>query len=142
MSVGVENLRRALREEVRRPHRYLSKESSVSLVFSSGTPKDTEGYVEVSPPDGYFFAVRYFKLTTPPEVEGNILATGMDGVEVRLLAENQAENVSDQVYDASDWGSDLLYLKKFKLYGVVIADTTADRELILRWSGGLVRWER
>ena len=128
-----------IRELLRKTWRYLSKGQTVSLVFPSGTPKGTECFVEVTPPKRYCFAIRYFKLTTPPEVEANILVTCMDNVEIRLLAENQAENLTDQLYDASDWDVDFLYLKKYRLYAITITDTTADRELILKWSGGLVK---
>jgi len=124
---------------LRKPWRYLPKEQSVSLTFPSGTPEGTEGFVEVTPPNGYVFAIRYFVLTTPEEVEGNILVTGMDGEETRLLAENQSPGLSDQTYDHSDWDTDFFYLKKFKLYGYVTTDTTADRVITLKWSGALVR---
>lgn len=127
-----------LRGVLRKPWHYLPKEQSVSVTLAAGSPKGAEAFAEVTPPEGYVFAIRYFKLTTPPEVQGNILATGMDGVEERLLADNQAENLADQVYDASDWDMDFLFLKKFRLYAVATAVTTADRVVTLRWSGALV----
>ena len=137
--VDVEKIKKAIREEARKPWRYLPKEQSINLTFPSGTPEGTEGFAEVTPPEGYYFAIRYFKLTTPNEVEGNILVTGMDGEETRLLAENQSAGLSDQLYDYSDWDSDFLFLKKFRLYGKTTTTTTADRVVVLKWSGGLVK---
>jgi len=125
--------------ELRIVTRYLSKEQIADLTFPSGTPADTEDFVEITPPDGYVFAIRYFKLTTPLEVKGNILVTGMDGEEVRLLKEDQAAGITDELYDVSDWDKDFIYLKKFRLYGITEAVTTADRTLTLKWSGGLVK---
>jgi len=125
--------------QILKPYRYLSKEQSVTLTFPSGTPADTEGYVEVAAPTGHLFAIRYFKLTTPPEVRGNVLLRGLDGVEVKMLSIDQDENLADQLYDASDWDASHLLLRKFRLYGVTKATTTANRLCILRWSGGLVR---
>lgn len=138
---GVARTRKALREELRKPWQYLSKEQSITLTFPAGTPEETEGFVEVTPPDGYYFAIRYFKLTTPDEAEGNILVTGMDDEETRLLASNQSAGLSDQLYDASDWDKDFLYLKKFRLYGITTTTTTADRSLVLKWCGGLVKYD-
>ena len=130
-----------LRELLRKPSRYLPKDQSTSVSFPSGTPSGTEGYAEVSPPSGYIFAIRYFKLSTDPETNGNILVTGLDGVEVQLLATDQAENLADQLYDASDWDSDFIFCKKFRLYGKTTTTTTADRTVTLKWCGGLVKEE-
>ena len=120
--------------------RYLSKEQAVTLTIPGGTPIDSEGYVEVSPPSGYVFVIRYFKLSTDPEVYGNILLTGLDGVEARLLAEDQDENLSDQLYDASDWTGEGFVLTKFRVYGKAKVDTTADRNVVAKWCGHLRRW--
>jgi len=133
------DLKKALREELRRPSRYFPKEQSVSITFTAGTPAGTEGLVEVAPPAGYLFAIRYFKLTTPPEVRANVLLTGLDGFETKMLAEDQDENLADQLYDASDWEDQCFYLQRVRLYAVTKAVTTADRSCVLKWSGGLVR---
>jgi len=134
VALTVEDLRRVLLAT----RRYLPKEQSATLTLASGTPTDTEGFIEVTPPDGYMSALRYFKLTTPLEVKGNVLLTGLDGEETRMLADDQAENLADQLYDVSDWDVDFFHLKKYRLYGITTATLTADRSAILKWSGGLV----
>jgi len=133
-----EEVEYVVRKALRKPIRYLSKEQSVTLTFASGTPADTEGFIEVAPPSGYMSALRYFKLTTPLEVKGNVLLTGLDGEETRMLADDQAENLADQLFDVSDWDVDFFHLKKYRLYGITTATLTADRSAILKWSGGLV----
>jgi hypothetical protein len=122
---------------------YLPKESQVFATVPTNTPKDTEVYMVVTPPTDYIFKIRYFKLTTPLEVQGNILGTGIDGSQVRLLRDNQAEGLTDQLYDSSDWDSEAFFLQQFTLYGIVTADpvTTADRQLILKFSGSLIRYQ-
>jgi len=122
-----------------RPWRYLSKEQVADLTIPAGTPINTEGFAEITPPNGYMFAIRYFKLTTPTEVRGNILVTGKDEVETRLLTIDQAPGLTDQLYKSDDWVPDFFFLKKFRLYGVTEAVTTADRVLVLKWCGGLVK---
>jgi len=137
-ALGRQDLVLALSSTLRKPARYLSKEQSVTLTLASGTPTDTEGFIEVTPLDGYISALRSFKLTTPLEVKGNVLLTGLDGEETRMLADDQAENLADQLYDASDWDADFFHLKKHRLYGLTTTALTADRAVVLKWSGGLV----
>jgi hypothetical protein len=113
--------------------------------------------VEILPPDGYIFKIKWFKLTTPLEVQGNILVTGQDGEETRLLNRedtttgNQPENLTDELYDSSDWDAEALFLQKFRLYGIVTGYdpttgttslvTTADRQLVLKFSGSIVKYK-
>lgn len=122
-----------------RKYRYIPMNSNVSITFSNGTPENTEGFIEVTPPSGYRFAITYFTLTTPEEVQANILGTSIDGTQKLLLATNQAENLSDQNYPASDWDQGFLVLNSFQLYGIVTAAaTTADRTVTLYYGGGYV----
>ncbi|MEM3389630.1 MAG: hypothetical protein QW491_09495 [Thermoproteota archaeon] len=122
-----------------RASQYLPKEQTASLTIPSGTAGGQERTLLVSPPEGYFFAIRYFKLTTPAEVKGNIILIGMDGVETKLLASDQNANLSDQQYNASDWDPEFLYLAGFKVYGLTTTQLTADRTVTVKYSGGLVR---
>jgi len=133
------SLNKAFLELALRPaRRYLSKEQEASLTLTSGTPKDTETFVEITPPDGYMFAIRYFKLTTPLEAKANMLVTGLVGEEVRLLKDDQSENLTDMLYDASDWSPRFFFLRKFRLYAITTSVTTADRVVMLKYSGSLV----
>jgi len=137
--VDVEKIKKAIREEGRKPWRYLPKDQSVTVEFASGTPAGTEKYSsDVTPPEGYCFAIRYFRLITPQEVEANILVTGMDGEETKLLSENQSPS-SNVLYDASDWDADFLFVKKFRVYAKATTDTTDVRTVTVKYSGGLVK---
>ena len=131
------------------PVKYLPKEQAVSVVVPSGTEAGTELRREVTPPEGHIFLIKYFKLTTPPEVEGNILVTTIDGEEVKLINRldnpptyNQPENETDTLYDASDWGVMAFIVKKVTLLAHVKTTTTADREVVLKWCGSLMREPR
>ena len=120
-------------------YRYIPLNTYVDITFSTGTPQNTEAETQVSPPRGYKFAIKYFIISTPPEVQANIIATGIDGTETLLLNDNQEEN-SVYSYKASNWDVDFLLLDSFKLYGVVSAtQTTADRTINLKWGGGFVK---
>ena len=120
--------------------KYIPKDSSASLTFASGTPANTEGYTEVIPDAGYdALAIKYFRLTTPLEVKGNVLLTGLAGEETKALAVDQAENVSDNILDAGDWDQFFILAKKFRLYGITTAETTADREEKVEFSGKQVK---
>jgi len=123
--------------------RHIPKESEITLTVQPNTPKDTEVYAEVTPPDGYILKIRYFKLTTPKEIQGNILLTGTDGEEVRMLKDNQAEDLADQLYDHSDWDAEAFFLQKFRLYGIVTADpaTTTSWNIVVKYSGTLVKYK-
>ena len=131
--------------------RYLPKDSQITVTFPTNTPKDTEAYVEVTPPTGYLFKIRYFIITTPLEVQANVLLTGIDGTETRMLKDNQAENLTDQLYDVGDWDSEAFFLQKFRLYVIVTGYdpttdttnpvTTADRQVILKYSGSIVKYQ-
>ena len=57
----------------RRYKQYIPKGSKVIIEFSGGVSSDTEARADVSPNEGYKFKIKYFKLTTPPEVEANII---------------------------------------------------------------------
>jgi hypothetical protein len=121
------------------PESYVSKDVEVSVVFPAGAPPGTEGSVEVEPPTGYMLAIGYFKLITPPEVVGNIVIVGADSTETKLLASDQEEGV-EAIYSSDNWGTDFLLAKKIKLLGRTTTATSLNRELILRFCGGLVKW--
>jgi len=118
--------------------RYVSKDTPIELSMAAGTVAGAEKVKEVSPPAGYAFAIRYFRLVTPLEMVGNILVTGLDGVESRLLYADQDED-RNVVHDASDWDSFFIYCRGFKLFGKAKVDLTADRVMRCLYSGGLVR---
>ena len=119
--------------------KYIPKDSSAALTFTSGTPAGTEGYTEVIPDAGYdALAIKYFRLTTPLEVKGNILLTGLAGEETKMLAEDQAENTTT-VYDAADFDQFFWLLKEFRLYGITSAETSAVREVKVEMGGKQVK---
>jgi len=133
---GFHDQLKALRVGLRKPVRYFPKEPTVSLTIGSGSPTGFEALYTVSPLDGYYFNIRYFKLTTPLEVEGNLKPTGLDEVETFLLSANQGVDIPEKLYDASDWDADFFHLKKFAIYAITTTTTTADRTLTLAYSGG------
>lgn len=124
-----------LEHYMRQPRRYLQYENAVSLTIPSGTPANTEFLLEVIPDTPYWFGIRYFKLTTPLEVQANIKAQHPDAKEDFLLHPHQDENQTDVIYDSSNWGVKELILRKFYLYAVTKVETTADREVILKFCG-------
>jgi hypothetical protein len=111
----------------------LTKESVISITFSAGSPPGTEVTLEVYPPVNTF-AIKYFRLVTPLDVEANISVVTLDGEEVALLSSNQPEN-TEEVYSADDWGLGLIHAKVVKLYAKTIRDITIDRVVELGFSG-------
>lgn len=119
---------------VRLRKKYLPKPTTLKIQIDSGTPAGKEFTENAKPDDGYWFKIRYFKLTTPPEVEANIIIS-TDYGDTPLLAINQDENTTE-VYDASDWDSDgFFYLKKITLYAKTKTTTTDVREVALEYCG-------
>jgi hypothetical protein len=129
-------LMRVLKESVGAPAVYLSREVEVDVTFPAGTPPGTEAILEVYPPDG-MFAIRFFRLKTPLDVEANIVVVLGDGLEVVLLGRNQDEGV-EEVYSADDWSTSYIYARAVKLYAVAKRDVSVDRTVTLSFTGGLV----
>jgi len=127
-----------LERVLRKPVRYLSKDVSLVATLVEGTPEGAEVLVESTPPPGHLLAIRYFRLRTPPEVAANILVTGADWHETKLLAEDQGEDL-DVVYDASDWDADFVVATRVRLYARALVRTTSDRTASLSFCGGLIR---
>lgn len=118
----------------RRYKYYIPKGSQVIVEFNSGVAAETEARVDVNPKEGYKFKIKYFKLTTPPEVEANIILVTDNG-EQTLLASNQPENTTE-IYDYSDfYDEEMFYINSFALYVKTTVDTTAVRDVVLEYGG-------
>jgi len=111
----------------------IPKETQVEIVIPAGTLKDAEFTSQVKPDTGQAMIIAYFELTTPPEVEGNIIIETDDGLST-LIEPNQQPN-TNEFYDPSDYGLERFYVKSFSLYAKAVTDLTDDRTIILKFSG-------
>ena len=111
----------------------IPKEAQIEITIPADTPKDVEFMFQVKPDTGQAMIVTYFELTTPPEVEGNIILETGQGYSI-LAEPNQIPNTSE-FYDPSDYGLEHFYVKAFTLYAKTQTQTTDDRTITLKFRG-------
>jgi len=111
----------------------IPKETQVEIAILAGTPKDAEFTSQVKPDTGQAMIIAYFELTTPPEVEGNIILETGQGYSI-LAEPNQIPN-TNEFYDPSDYGLEHFYVKAFSLYAKAVTDLTDDRTIVLKFRG-------
>ena len=111
----------------------IPKEAEIRLTLPYGAQKDVETLFNVIADTGQAMIVTYFELTTPPEVEGNIILETGQGYSI-LAEPNQIPN-TNEFYDPSDYGLEHFYVKAFSLYAKAVTDLTDDRTIILKFSG-------
>jgi len=116
--------------------------SYVELTFASGTPINTSGTRVISLDDGYdHFHFTWFRLTTPPEAKAKIIISDtsnpVDSYEEGNIIYEQDPNKPDELIDCSEFDPKHGYLvcDKVWLYGETTANTTADRQIILKYAG-------
>jgi hypothetical protein len=106
---------------------------TVEAYTSTGTAK-INGW---DAPSGKVARIRYLKLTTPEEVSGNILVTTKDSTDKPLLAIDQEPNTT-RTYDVvAIWGAPIR-VTSIKVRGTATTTTTADRDVVLEFTGTLV----
>lgn len=135
---GIVDLRSQIIQQIPRPVRYYKRGTQLTDTLASGTPAGTVSIKEApDPPTGYLYAIRYFELITPAEVVASIIVVCVDNSELEIIDEQPAG--TSEYYEFGDWNSEYLILRKFKLKSRASVDLTADREIVLKWSGGLVK---
>ena len=111
----------------------IPKDTAIELIFSIGAIANTENFIEVMPDRGFAFSIRYFALTTPVEVSGNIIVSPFARPVVdpvmgtKLLAIDQAANIANVVIDAGDFDQWSILCDRFWVYGRALVATTANR---------------
>jgi len=105
---------------------------TVDAYSSAGTAK-VNGWDAQS---GKVARIRYLKLTTPQEVSGNILITTKDSTDKPLLAIDQAPNTTVTYDVVAIWGAPLR-VTSLKVRGTATTTTTADRDVVLEFTGTL-----
>ena len=119
----------------------IPKDTEIELIFPAGTILNAENFIEVMPERGFLFAIRYFTLTTPLEVDGNVIVSPFarpvdDPAEgIKLLAENLAANILNRVIDAGDFDHWFILCDRFWVYGRAMVNTTANRVVTVRIGG-------
>ena len=118
----------------RRYKYYIPKGTQVTLEFSNGVVSGAEARLDVYPKTGYKFKIKYFKLTTPPEVEANIILVNDKGEQILLAIPQDEDTV--EVYDYSDFDDEeMFYLNSFALYAKAKTNITANRDVVLEFGG-------
>ena len=136
-----EEQERLITSVVGRYSKPIPKDTAIELIFPIGTILNTENVVEVMPERGFLFAIRYFALTTPVEVSGNIIVSPFarpvddPAIGTKLLAVDQAANIVNVVIDAGDFDQWSILCDRFWVYGRAAVNTTANRILIVRICG-------
>jgi len=112
---------------------YLPNPAKVEIVVQNGAPQGAEYISEITPKDGYVFNIKYFRLTTPPEVEASVIIYNESGESV-LMPSPLGENTSEH-HDYSDYSDDFLRCNKVRVSAKTLSSTTDDRVVILEYSG-------
>ena len=110
---------------------------TAQVVIRKNSPVDTEGEDTVTPPQGYYLAVKTFELTTDYDIVGNVKLEYPNGQTEFLLSQDQDQNTT-QTYDAKDWGLDFWIVKSVTLYARAVSIPADDRVLTLNMKVGLV----
>ena len=125
--IAIELIRR------KRDRKYLPNPAKVEIVVQKGAPQGVVYTSEIIPDDNHVFNIKYFALTTPPEVEASIIIVN-DAGESTIMPSPQGENVSE-IYDYSDYSNEFIRCSKIILSAKVITTTSDDRTVMLEYSG-------
>jgi len=106
----------------------------LSATLLSGTPAGMTTYTEVVAAAARDWLIRYLRLITPAEIEGNIYIETPDSGVIPILAPPQDESL-DTTYDVrAIWGGDL-ETTRLRVWMRAKVALTADRTIMLRYSG-------
>lgn len=122
--------------ETKYAYKPIPKDSQVSVVLDSGLSQNTQVSVEVTPDEGYVFDISYFEIITGDNVNANIVLYTKYGNNT-LLADSQ-EAGQDVLYDSSDFRG-LSGITKFVVVATATADLTAQTNVVVKYSGRMVR---
>jgi len=95
--------------------------------------------IEIQPPFGYGLALDRFKISTPAEVQANVVVVGKGNREIYLITNWQDENLADVEYRASEWNRKRLLVYSMRLVAKTKTMTTADRTVSFEWWGAHVK---
>jgi len=107
---------------------------TLTATLTSGTTAGTTAYNDVVAAAARDWLIRYLRLITPPEIEGDIYIETPDSGVVSLLSPVQDESL-DTTYDVrAIWGGDV-ETTRLRVWMRAKTTLTADRTITLSYSG-------